>query len=70
MILETVLLWGHEVAAVVLRHLDGPFPGGGGDGGVDVEGDGDAGGTGGNVHVLASVVPTDDGRGSHAGHSD
>ena len=62
MILETVLLRSHEVAAIVLSHLDGPFPGGGGDGGVDVEGDGDAGGAGGDVHVLAGVVSTDDRR--------
>ena len=67
--LEAVLCGGIEAAALVLSHLDLPVPGGGA-GGVDVERDGDAGGTGGDVHVLASVVPTDDGRGGHAGHSD
>ena len=68
-ILETVLAGRAEVVTLVLSHLDLPVPGHGGPG-VDVERDGDAGGTGGDVHVLASVVPTDDGRGGHAGHSD
>ena len=67
--LEAVLCGGIEAAALVLSHLDLPVPGDGGPG-VDVECDGDAGGTGGDVHVLASVVATDDGRGGHAGHSD
>ena len=68
MVLETVLLGHHHVAALVLGHLDLPVPGDGGRG-VDVEGDGDAGGTCGDVHVLASVVATDDWRGIVARNS-
>ncbi len=60
MILETVLLRGHEVATLVLSDTDVPGPGGGGGGGVDVDGDGHTGVTGGHPHVLASVVATDD----------
>ena len=61
MILQAVLLWYLEVIipARVLRHLDVPGPCGGGGGGVDVNVDGDTGGTGGHPHVLASVVATD-----------
>ena len=67
--LEAVLCGSILAAALVLSHLDLPVPGHGGPG-VDVEGDGDAGGTGGDVHVLASVVSADDRRRFHAGHSD
>ena len=67
--LEAVLCGSIEAAALVLSHLYLPVPCGGA-GGVDVQRDGDAVGRGGDVHVLASVVPTDDGRGGHAGHSD
>ena len=58
-ILKTALLRSHEVAALVLSHLDVPRPGGGGGGGVDVQGEGHTGVTGWNPHVLASVVATD-----------
>ena len=60
-ILETVLLRSHEVAALVLSDSDVPGPGGGGGGGVDVQADGDTGLTGGDKHVLPGVVATDDG---------
>ena len=70
MILEAVLLWSHQVAALVLRHLDVPGPGGRGGGGVDVKGDGDTGVTGRHPHVLSSVIATDDGRRSEARNSD
>ena len=60
-VLQTVLLRGVEVPALVLSHLNLPVPGGRSPG-VDVEGDGDTGGTGGDVHVLAGVVSTDDRR--------
>lgn len=59
MVLETVLLRGVEVAALILCHSDAPFPGGRGGGGVDVQGDGDTGVTGWDPHVLPSVVATD-----------
>ena len=59
--LQTVLLRGFEAAALVLSDLDLPVPRHGGPG-VDVEGDGDTGGTGGDVHVLTGVVSTDDRR--------
>ena len=59
MVLETVLRRSHEVAALVLRHLDVPGPGGGGGGGVDVQVDGHTGGTGRHPHVLPGVVATD-----------
>ena len=59
MILETVLLRSHEVAALVLSHLDVPVPGGGGGGGVDVEGEGHTGVTGRYPHVLPGVVAAD-----------
>ena len=58
MILETVLLWGNEVATLVLSHLDVPIPGGGGGVSVDVEVDGHTGVTGGHPHVLSGVVAT------------
>ena len=61
MILETVLLRSHHVATLVLSHLDLPIPGGASPS-VDVEGDGDTGGTGRDVHVLTGVVSTDDRR--------
>ena len=60
MILQTVLLRSLLIPALKLRHLDLPVPGGGGPG-VDVQCDGDAGGAGGDVHVLARVVAADDG---------
>merc|ERR1711997_610054 len=47
-VLETVLLWSHEVATLVLSDSDVPGPGGGGGGGVDVQRDGHTGVTGGN----------------------
>ena len=59
MILETILLWSHEVPTLVLSHSDGPGPGGGGGGGVDVDVDGHTVVTGGHPHVLAGVVATD-----------
>ena len=61
MVLQTVLLRSILVPALVLSHLDLPVPGHGGPG-VDVEGDGDAGGAGRDVHVLAGVESTDDRR--------
>ena len=70
MILQTVLLRSPEVAALVLGHLDVPGPGGGGGEGVDVQGDGHTGGTGGDPHVLPSVVATDDRRGGGPRDSD
>ena len=62
MILETVLLGHHKVAALVLGHFDLPLPGGGCGPGVDVDVDLVAGVGGGDPHVLAGVVATDDGR--------
>ena len=59
MILETVLLRHHQVAALELGHLDLPLPGGGGGPGVDVDVDLVAGVGGRHPHVLASVVATD-----------
>ena len=56
MVLETVLLGHHHVAALVLGHLDLPLPGGRRAGRVDIDGDDVAGGRGRDVHVLASVV--------------
>ena len=67
-VLETFLLWCHLIPALVLRHLDLPVPGGGCPG-VDVQCDGDAGGAGGDVHVLPRVVAADDGWRRHPGHS-
>ena len=61
MVLETVLLRSHEVAALVLSHLDVPVPRGGGGVSVDVQVDGHAGVTGGHPHVLSGVVATDNG---------
>ena len=61
MVLQTVLLWCLLIPALKLSHLDLPVPGGRSPG-VDVEGDGDAGGAGRDVHVLAGVVSTDDRR--------
>ena len=69
MILETVFLRSVEVPALVLSHLDLPLPGGGGPG-VQVEGDGDAGWAGRDVHVLASIISTDDRRRREPGNSD
>ena len=68
MVLQTVLLWCLLIPALKLSHLDLPVPGGGGPG-VDVQCDSDAGGTGGDVHVLARVVAADDGWRRHPGHS-
>ena len=70
MILQAVLLWGPEVATLVLSDSDVPGPGDGAGGGVDVDVDGDTGGTGGHPHVLTSVVATDDWRSSEARHTD
>ena len=66
-VLQTFLLRSLLIPALVLRHLDLPVPGGWCPG-VDVQCDGDAGRTGGNVHVLARVVAADDGRRRHPGH--
>ena len=63
MVLETVLLGHHHVAALVLGHLDLPLPGGPGGPGVDVDVDLVAGVGGGDPHVLAGVVAADGGRG-------
>ena len=62
MILETVLLWHHHVAALILSHLDLPLPGGGGGPGVYVNVDLVALVGGGDVHVLTSVVTTNNRR--------
>ena len=70
MILETVLLWGNEVATLVLSDLDVPVPGGGGGVSVDVQVDGHTGVTGGHPHVLPGVVATDDRRGGESGNTD
>ena len=67
-VLQTFLLRSLLIPALVLRHLDLPVPGGGCPG-VDVQCDGDAGGAGGDVHVLARVVAADDGWRRHPGHS-
>ena len=67
MILKTVLLWHHQVAALVLGHLDLPLPGGGGGPGVDVDVDLVALGRGGHPHVLPGVSAADDGRGGAPG---
>ena len=70
MILETVLLRSHEVATLVLSDNNVPGPGGGGGGSVDVQRDGHTGVTGGNPHVLASVVATNYWWGSVARNTD
>ena len=70
MVLETVLLRSHEVAALVLSHLDVPLPGGGGGGGVDVQGEGHTGVTGRYPHMLPGVVATDNWRGAKPGNTD
>ena len=70
MILETILLWSHEVPTLVLSHSDGPRPGGGGGGGVDVDVDGHTVVTGGHPHMLAGVVATDDGWASETRNPD
>ena len=62
MILETVLLRHHQVAALVLGHLDLPLPGGRGAPSVDVDVDLVTLGRGGHPHVLPSVGAADDGR--------
>ena len=59
MILETVLLWHHHVAALILGHLDLPLPGGASGPGVNVNVDLVTGVRGRDPHVLASVVATD-----------
>ena len=59
MVLQTVLLWSHPVAALVLSHLDVPGPAGGGGGRVDINGDCHTGGAGGDEHVLPGVVAAD-----------
>ena len=71
MILQAVLLGDVEVVVptLVLSDSDVPGPGGGGGGRVDVNVDGNTGGTGGYPHVLPGIVATDDWRGSKAGHS-
>ena len=70
MILETVLLGHHQVAALVLGHLDLPLPGGGGGPGVNVDVDLVAGVGGGDPHVLPGVVATDGGRHGAPGIAD
>ena len=70
MILETVLLRHHHVAALILSHLDLPLPGGASGPSVDVNVDLVAGVRGGDPHVLASVVATDGGRHSAPGVAD
>ena len=70
MVLETFLLWSHEVATLVLSHLDVPLPRGGGGGGVDVQCDGHTGVTGRHPHVLPSVVATDNRRGAKPRNTD
>ena len=56
--LEAVLLWSHQISALILSDLDLPLPGGGGGAGVDVDVDLIALSRGGDKHVLASVVST------------
>ena len=56
MVLETVLLGHHHVAALVLGHLHLPLPAGRRAGRVDVDGHDVAGAGGRDEHVLASVV--------------
>ena len=60
--MQTFLLGHHEVATLVLGHLDLPLPGGPGGPGVYVDVDLVAGVGGGDPHVLAGVVAADDGR--------
>ena len=60
MILQAVLLWGPEVATLVLSDSDVPGPRGGGRGGVDVDVDGHTGRAGGHPHMLPGVVAADD----------
>ena len=62
MILQAVPFRSHEVPTLVLSDFDVPLPGGGRGGGVDVQGDGDTGVTGGHPHVLASDVATNNRR--------
>ena len=69
-ILETVLLRSHEVATLVLGHLDAPGPGDGGGGGIEGQCDGHTGGTGGHPHVLPGIVATDNRRGRGARNTD
>ena len=69
-ILQTFLLRSHEVATLVLSHLDVPLPGGGGDGGVDVEVDGHTGVAGRHPHVLPGVEATDNRRGAKPRNTD
>ena len=64
MILKTVLLRHHHVAALVLGHLNLPLPGGGSGPGVDVDVNLVTGVGGGDPHVLPSVVAADDRRGT------
>ena len=70
MILETVLLRRHHVAALVLGHLDLPLPGGASGPGVDVDVDLVAGVGGGDPHMLPGVVATDGGRHGAPGVAD
>ena len=70
MVLETVLLGHHHVAALVLGHLDLPLPGGGSGPGVDVDVDLVAGVGGWDPHVLASVGATDGGWAGSPGVTD
>ena len=70
MVLQTFLLGHHEVAALVLGHLDLPLPGGPGGPGVDVDVDLVAGVGGGDPHVLAGVVAADGGRDGAPGVAD
>ena len=69
MVLETVLLGHHHVAALVLGHLDLPLPGGGSGPGVDVDVDLVAGVGGGDPHVLPRVVAAHHWRGCEPGRT-
>ena len=54
--LEAVLLWSHQISALVLSDLDLPLPGGGGGAGVDVDVDLIAGTGGRDKHMLPRIV--------------
>ena len=60
--LQAVLLWSSHASTLVLSDFDLPAPGGSSRGRVQVQGDHVALVAGGDVHVLASVLTTDDGR--------
>lgn len=54
-VLETILVWGHQVSTFILGHLDLPFPSGGGGARVNVNVDGVAAVRGRYEHMLACV---------------